>query len=258
YRDLQKQTSYKKIDITRDYLFLKDLLDRNKDAVAVIDGTLFNEEIKIIGELFSEIYSLYPINPLILQNNLKFEELDNYEVYIIDGWDLNKDYGTIGSVIKRNVYYKNYQLILYQDLNDQLVKELENRLPRVLFLYKNFYKLSPNKQKIMGILNKVKHLVLPLSSNDLGILKILGEIKELEVDKIKNRKVFVFTRDLKKDLYFLDSKNSFLFTCKINDYSKIFENLYILPSWLELDGVFYNLFNQEIVCCAIVGREVVR
>ncbi len=119
---------------------LQNLLNSLKTTLTnflvILDGTLSNEEINLINSIFeNNIYTYYPI-PRDILSNPKFNEIDNFVNYLIINIDLDKDYGAIGSVIKRNVRLKNKNLFLYNvnnsnylnisKLNIYKIQELEN------------------------------------------------------------------------------------------------------------------------------------
>lgn len=232
YRELQKKKIYPEVNILQNIPTTK-----SDNSIAIIDGTLFNEEIEIIANLFPIIYSLYEINPRILKNEITFQEIENYQIYVIDNWDINKEYGAIGSILKRNAHYNRAKIINYPDLKHT---QLENN--KVLFLYKNSSKVYQSLEN----LENVKHLVLPIGPNDVGILRILGNIKKFSKEDIENKDVFIFTRELKENLSEFNFSRVYLFTSKLNDYTKIFQNIYLIPFWFNVCGSFYNLFNQLI------------
>lgn len=234
YREL-KQKKLPTFDLLNNYEILSNQV--NSKSVVIIDGTLFNEEIEKIKKIFNNIFILDDINPKVLQNKITFEELDNYSVYVVDNWDINKEYGAIGSVLKRNSYYKKAKIIQYKDLVNNFEKYSFNE-EKVIFIYKNYLSLLPenckNKNEINSILENSEHLVLPLKANSIGLIKILG--KEADVvnnftDILENfEKIFVFSREVN------DIDQEFLSLPKVK--------VYLLPFWFEINGSFYNVFNQ--------------
>ncbi|MCX7758959.1 MAG: 2Fe-2S iron-sulfur cluster-binding protein [bacterium] len=224
----------------------KIVKDIDESSVAVVDGTLFNEEIEKIRGLFPKTFALYKVNPKILDNPISFDELDNYQTYIIAGWDLNKEYGTIGSVIKRNKYYRNCKVIYL----DEGKFEISGK---TIFIYKNYY----SSNFLNGL--DCDHLVLPLNTNDVGLLKLIGNKTLQEIDNLEYSSLFIFSRDLNLNISNITGrfKRRFLFTIDVDRYSELFDEVFPIVSEFEVKGSFYNLFNQLLCVDRVFDREVV-
>lgn len=240
YRKNNQQKKYGKLELQKALEIYKDRIDKN--SIAVIDGTLFNEELELIKSVFSRVKVAYPINPKILENNLTIDDLDKYQTYIISGWDLNKEYGALGSIIKRNALHKDHKMINLDTLRENEIKRVKNMVVgKALYIYKNYPK---------HVLDGFDELVLPIGPNDIGVLKTFGvdfgKAAISESDLTSDTTMFVFSRELKINLDNLTKKvkKSLLFTFYLNGHVKNFNEITMIPSQYDISGRFYNLFNQ--------------
>lgn len=236
---LQNRKHFRNVNIIQDSYLIESI--RTKSSVALIDGTLFNEEIQKITEIFGteNTYCLYKINPKINNNKITFDELDKYDAYIIYGWNLDKDYGTIGSVIKRNYRLKNKKMFR--------IEEVKDFIKNSIFIYPACFEYINNKRFWED------EIVLPTNTNDIGVLKYIGN-KYLDEELVKEfDKIFIFTRN--SDVLPLYEKDCYLFTYTDRQIEG-FKEVFLLPSEYEIDGTFYNVFNQLISVKSITKEGV--
>jgi formate dehydrogenase major subunit len=258
------------IDFEKFKSLLTSLNKKLNNFFVIIDGTLTNEELKLINDIFSnKIYIYYPI-VLDILNNPKFNEIDNFENYLIINIDLDKYYGALGSVIKRNVRLKNKNLILYNinnpnylylsKLNIKKIEDFEN----IRYLNKNLliildsidYIKFRNEIKNLFTNGDYKFFILPIQTNDLGIIHNINNFKLIDEDKeIKNYKnVIIFSRDLKninsKILELIENKSKIIFTLKNDTNLEIIskmdnvDTVNYLSHLFDLSASFYNTFNM--------------
>ncbi|MEN2984133.1 MAG: 2Fe-2S iron-sulfur cluster-binding protein [Dictyoglomaceae bacterium] len=224
------------------------------NAVAYVDGSLFNEELELIKELFNgRVYSLYPNNSPI-PSNINIGDLDNSNFFVIIGVDLNREYGTIGSFVKRNVIGKKAKLmVIDKELNSlakiadyvfnikdiNLALDILNKEKEVTIIYKN---LSESEKSLLLSLSNAKFLHLPMETNSIGLQK-LG----IKHEKISAENVFVFGKNLEgiKDL---PIKNSFMlvFTPYENEELHKGDVIVGITDGFEREGTFYNLEGKKV------------
>lgn len=229
---------------------VRNLIDEN--SVAVVDGTLFNEELEKIKTTFPKTFTLYEVNPKILQNNIKIDQLENYQTFIISGWDLDKEYGSLGSIIKRSKLHRNCRVIHLDKEEIQFNPQLTGK---AIFIYKNF---CPKQNLNINEL-EIDELVLPINTNDIGLLKIIGNQSISSESNLNTSNLFVFSRDLKviNDRFIEKSQRKFLFTYNLNSNTEMFDHVFGIVSEFETNGSFYNLFNELIYLERVFEKEVV-
>jgi len=241
---------FKKIDFDG---IIKTINEKMEDSVVYVDGSLFNEELSLIKKVFKDrVFSLYENEPPI-ESNVSIDDIKNAKDYIVIGVDLNREYGVIGSFIKRKIFSKNGRLILFDSNYNSLknvanyvfgIDELESGLEKLkdldspIIIYKNLSK------KEVEILNKYKNFRffhLPFETNSIGLLK--ENIKH-KIEKSKN--IIFIGKNLQglKDI----AKESFtiLFTPYETDEINKFDLLIPINDGFEREGSFYNVDGKVI------------
>ncbi|MCX7845239.1 MAG: 2Fe-2S iron-sulfur cluster-binding protein [Dictyoglomaceae bacterium] len=224
------------------------------NAIAYVDGSLLNEEIELIKELFKDkVYSIYPVeNPI--PSNINIKDLDNSEFFVVIGVDLNREYGTIGSFIKRNVMGKKVKLMVIDKEFNSLTKiadyvfnikdlslalDIIKKEKEVTIIYKN---LSDIEKSMLQSLSNTKFLYLPPETNTIGLHK-LG----IKHEKISAENVFIFGKNLQgiKDL---PIKNSFtvVFTPYEDEELHRSDVIVGITNGFEREGTFYNLEGKKL------------
>ena len=241
---------FKKIDFDG---IIKTINEKMEGLVVYVDGTLFNEELSLIKKVFKDrVFSLYENEPPI-ESNVSIDDIKNAKDYIVIGVDLNREYGVIGSFIKRKIFSKNGRLILFDSNYNSLknvanyvfgIDELESGLEKLkdldspIIIYKNLSK------KEVEILNKYKNFRffhLPFETNSIGLLK--ENIKH-KIEKSKN--IIFIGKNLQglKDI----AKESFtiLFTPYETDEINKFDLLIPINDGFEREGSFYNVDGKVV------------
>jgi len=241
---------FKKIDFDG---IIKTINEKMEDSVVYVDGTLFNEELSLIKKVFKDrVFSLYENEPPI-ESNVSIDDIKSAKDYIVIGVDLNREYGVIGSFIKRKIFSKNGRLILFDSNYNSLknvanyvfgIDELESGLEKLkdldspIIIYKNLSK------KEVEILNKYKNFRffhLPFETNSIGLLK--ENIKH-KIEKSKN--IIFIGKNLQglKDI----AKESFtiLFTPYETDEINKFDLLITINDGFEREGSFYNVDGKVV------------
>ncbi len=252
--------------------FLYSIITNLKDFLVILDGTLLNQELKLINDIFkNNVYTYYPITKDIL-NNPDFKEIEEFQNYIIINVDLDKDYGAIGSLIKRNVKLKNKNLITlnlnnpnYTNLSKLNINNINDLKKLNDTLYDNFLFILNAidyiqlKDDIKDLLTNKNYrfLILPIKTNDVGIIYFINNLNTINLSlKINdNKTIIIFSRDLKNikeiNLFKIIQNNSkIIFTLKDYENLEILNNLknikllVYLPHLLNFSGNFYNMFNM--------------
>ncbi|MGB9857134.1 MAG: 2Fe-2S iron-sulfur cluster-binding protein [Dictyoglomaceae bacterium] len=233
---------------------LKIFKAKLKDSVAYVDGSLFNEELELLKEIFKDkIYSLYPNEPPI-PSDINLSDLDNGEVFLVIGIDLNREYGVVGSIIKRRVLGKKAKLIVVdKDFNSLAkvadyvfnIKDLNLALDSikneksVIVVYKD---LSPEDKNLFFERKNLKFLWLPPETNSLGLFK--AGIKH---NKVSSPNVFIFGKNL-EGIKNIPLENAFVIGFTPYDTEEVHKmNLVVaICDGFEREGTFYNLEGRRL------------
>ena len=241
---------FKKIDFDG---IIKTINEKMEDSVVYVDGTLFNEELSLIKKVFKDrVFSLYENEPPI-ESNVSIDDIKNAKDYIVIGVDLNREYGVIGSFIKRKIFSKNGRLILFDSNYNSLknvanyvfgIDELESGLEKLkdldspIIIYKN---LSEKETEILSKNKNFRFFYLPFETNSIGLLK--ENIKH-KIEKSKN--IIFIGKNLQglKDI----AKESFtiLFTPYETDEINKFDLLITINDGFEREGSFYNVDGKVV------------
>lgn len=230
---------------------IKSKLD---NAVAYVDGSLLNEELELIKELFKgKVYSLYP-NESPIPSNINIKDLDNSNFYVVIGVDLNREYGTIGSFVKRNVIGKKAKLMVIDKEFNSLAKiadyvfnmkdfnlalDIIKKEPEVTIIYKQ---ISNEEKSLLSSLSNAKFLHLPMETNSVGLQK-LG----IKHEKVSADNVFIFGKNLEgiKDLP-LKNTFTFVFTPYEDEELHKADVIVGITNGFEREGTFYNLEGKNL------------
>jgi len=236
---------------------LKEIL-KNKlsdDVVAYVDGSLLNEELELVKEIFKDkVYSLYPNNSPI-ESNISIKDLDNMDAYLVIGVDLNKEFGTIGSFVKRNVIGNKKKLVLVDEKENSLNKVADHTYNRkdldlAISSLKNennvaviFKDLKDEEAKILKANNNFKFLWLPKETNTVGLNKL-----NIPHEEKHAKNVFVFAKNL-EGLNNMNLNNTFLVIFTPYNHEVLNKaNLVVgISNGFEKEGTFYNLEGKKLV-----------
>ncbi|HOJ92889.1 MAG TPA: 2Fe-2S iron-sulfur cluster-binding protein [Dictyoglomaceae bacterium] len=233
---------------------IKLINSKIKDAIAYVDGSLFNEELALIKEIFKDkVYSIYPVEPQI-PSNISLKDLDTAEFFVVIGADLNRDYGAIGSMVKRRVLGKKAKLMVidgefnslakiadyvFNTKNINAAKDVLKNEKEVVVIYRD---LNKEEKEVLSSLNNAKFLFLPQETNTIG-LHNLG----IKHEKVSAPTVFIFGKDLEgiKDL---PIENSFkiVFTPYENEEIHKADVVVGTTNGFESEGSFYNLEGKTL------------
>ena len=241
---------FRKIDFDG---IVKVINEKMENSVVYVDGSLFNEEIALIKKVFKDrVYSLYENEPPI-KSNVSIGDIKKGDEFIVIGVDLNREYGVIGSFVKRKVSSGNGKLIVFDSDFNSLANiteyvfgrdELESGLEKLkdlkspIVIYKN---LSQKEVEILSKYKDYKFFNLPLETNSIGLLK--ENIKH-RIEKSKNI-IFIGKnpsglKEIAKDSYVI------VFTPYDTEEINKFDLLIPMNDGFEREGSFYNI-DEKIV-----------
>ncbi|MBC7194278.1 MAG: (2Fe-2S)-binding protein [Caldisericia bacterium] len=233
---------------------LRLINEKLSDLIVYVDGSLFNEELELVKSVFKDkVYSLYPNKPKI-PTNISLNELKNSNEFIVIGVDLNREYGVIGSFVKRKVLAQEGKLTLFDGEYNSLaeisnfvfnINELKDGLNKIkdwknpVVIYKE---LSDEAKELLLSLNNLKFLWLPPEPNSIGLLnyKIKHEKKE--------SKNILFIGENSQGLKDFD-KDSFVIVFtpyETDDVLKKANVIVSIPNGYEREGSFYNIENKLV------------
>lgn len=237
---------YRKLDKEK---IIKLINEKSDEIKIYVDGSLFNEEIELIKKVFGErVYSLYPNRPQI-PSNINLKDLRNENEFIVIGVDLNREYGVIGSFIKRKVLTQNGKLALFDSEFNSLaeisnysfnLKELREGLEKLkdfkspVVIFKN---LPEESVEILKNKENFKFLWLPFETNSLGLNKL--NIKH-EINKTKT--VLFFGENIEGLKSF--DKETFIIAFTPYETDELLRRANVIvgiENGFERDGTFYNL-----------------
>ncbi len=224
------------------------------NAIAYVDGSLFNEELELIRELFKDkVYSIYPTESPI-PTNINLKDLDNGSFFVVIGVDLNREYGTVGSFVKRNVIGKKAKLMVVDKGFNSLAKiadyvfnikdlglalDILKKEKEIIVIYKS---LSKDEGKILESLSNARFLHLPLETNTVGLQKL-----RIKHDKVSAENVFIFGRNL-EGIRDLPIENSFTLIFTPYENNQLYKGDVIVGvnDGFEREGTFYNLEGKKL------------
>jgi len=274
YINVFDYNSYLKLD--NQLLSLNDIFKIIKEnlekSVILVDGTLTNEELILISNLNNNFkYTYYDLTQDLL-NNPSLNDLDNFDNYVIFDIDLDKEFGALGSILKRNVLLKNKKLFslnvvnkVYLDISSKVLKEFGqiNELAKKYFNNNTLFIIPidlylKNYSYFCNFFN-CKFLILPNNSNDMGLIKILKNIPNIikleDFGDFRDKGIILISRDLNNlsNLYLLNHMDNekiiITFTNKENlNIIKDFKNVkkvFNIGHYFEIAGSFWNMFNYK-------------
>lgn len=151
------------------------------NAEVVVEGSLSNEDLAALKSLFGErVFSLQDVAPP-LPATAKLQDLADADTYLVIGVDLNREYGTVGSLIKRRTIPGTAKLILVDDGFNSLaastdfvfsMEDLDSALAearkgrKVVIVYSH---LRETVAEALRAESQFLRLFLPYESNTLGL-----------------------------------------------------------------------------------------
>ncbi|MEI6309567.1 MAG: 2Fe-2S iron-sulfur cluster-binding protein, partial [bacterium] len=150
-------------------------------CLAVVEGSLSNEDLAALKSLFGErVFSLQDVaSPL--PATAKLQDLADADTYLVVGVDLNKEFGTVGSLIKRRTIPGAAKLIVVDDGFNSLaastdfvfsMKDLDSALAearkgqKVVIVYSHLREIVAEALRAES---QFLTLFLPYESNTLGL-----------------------------------------------------------------------------------------
>ncbi|MCX8095289.1 MAG: 2Fe-2S iron-sulfur cluster-binding protein [Caldisericia bacterium] len=247
----KEEANFKKLDRER---LIKLISEKINELIVYIDGTLFNEEIELIKNVFKDkVYSLYTNEPQI-PSSITLKDLNNEKEFIVIGVDLNREYGVVGSFVKRKVLGGEGKLAVFDSDFNSLAQISHytfniNQLKEGLEELKDFkspvviYKEIPKEAaEILKSKDNYKFLWLPPETNSIGLNKF--GIK----NEIKNSKVVIFfgenidgLKNFNKDTYII------AFTpYETEELLKRADVIVGISNGFEREGTFYNIDGKVV------------
>lgn len=243
---------YHKIDFDGVLKVAKSKIGEN--AVAYVDGSLYNEELSLIKEVFGKnVYSVNPVEPPI-PSSTDLSGLSKAEGYVVIGVDLNRDYGVVGSMIKRKVLgEERAKLFVVDDKFNSLTnatgnvfafKDIEKALEQAKGLKDVVVVYSSLPDDVKDVLLKhdeFKYLWLPYETNTIGLIK-----NGIKHETVNAKNVFFFGKDCKK----IREKFPDAFIAAATPFEiEATENVDLIiatKDGFEREGTFYNLEGKSL------------
>jgi formate dehydrogenase major subunit len=263
------------LKLNNQFLSLNDIFNIIKKkidgSIILIDGTLTNEELILISNLNNK-YIYYDLTEDLL-NNPSLEELDNFDNYVIFDIDLDKEFGALGSILKRNVLIKNKKLFsfnvfnkVYLDISFKVLREYNelNEVSKKHFNNNTLFIVPINlylkDYSYFANFSNYRFLILPVNSNDIGLIKILKNVPNIANLKnyvdFSDKNIILVSRELKnlKDLNLLNNMDNekIIITFANNENLNIIKNfknvklVFNIGHYFEISGSFWNMFNYEV------------
>ncbi|MGC8943420.1 MAG: 2Fe-2S iron-sulfur cluster-binding protein [Caldisericia bacterium] len=227
---------------------IRIMSEKIKDAVIYVDGTLFNEELSLIKKVFKDrVFSLYENEPPI-KSDVTIDDIKKANNFIVIGVDLNREYGVIGSFIKRKASAGNGKITTFDNNFNSLATVSENvfgleELEKGLEELKNlespiviYKKLSKKNVEILSKYKNLRFFHLPFETNSVGLLK--ENIKH----KIEKSKNIIFIGKNPEGLKeILDDSFTIALTPYEIEMANKFNLLIPIKDGFEKEGTFYNI-----------------
>jgi formate dehydrogenase major subunit len=242
---------FRKIELEK---ILKLINERFNELVVYVDGSLFNEELELIKNVFKDrVYSIQPNEPKI-PSNITLNELKNSNEFIVIGVDLNREYGVVGSFVKRKVLSQEGKLALFDGEFNSIaeisnyvfnIKELKEGLEKIkefknpVVIYKD---LTDEEKEILLSHENFKFLWLPPETNSFGLLN-----HKIKHEK-KDSKNILFIGENTNKLKDFD-KDSFIIVFTPYETEEVLKRANVIvsiPNGFEREGSFYNLENRLV------------
>jgi formate dehydrogenase major subunit len=228
------------------------MADKIDGAAAYVDGSLSNEELGRIKDLFGEkVYSLRPVNAPI-PSTARIEDLKTAGTIVVFRLDLDAQYGALGSLIKRRAAMNEAGLILVDAPENTFAKLPGKRLGSSEFLagikgltgtddcllvYRD---LEDKERDALSSLEGMRFLWLPPETNTLGLAR-LG----IEHAAPKGKALFFFGKDI-PEVAIEDGTFVACFSPYENRLTRRADLVVPIRDGFEREGTFYNL-EGEIV-----------
>lgn len=232
---------------------IKIISEKMENSVVYVDGTLFNEELSLIKKVFlDKVYSLYENEPPI-KSTVTIDDIKNGKEFIVIGVDLNREYGVVGSFIKRNSSIKDAKIYLFDNNFNSLAsiskkiygrKELNEGLDELkdlespIVIYKN---LSNDEVNVLNKYKNLRFFHLTPETNSYGLVKENIPHKLIESKNI----IFIGKNpDGLKDII----KDSYVIALTPYDTKEIGDFDLVMPikDGFEREGSFYNLDGKVV------------
>jgi len=219
-----------------------------------VDGSLYNEELSLIKEVFGKnVYSVNPVEPPI-PSSTDLSGLSKAEGYVVIGVDLNRNYGVVGSMIKRRVLgEERAKLFVVDDKFNSLTnatgnvfafKDIEKALEQAKGLKDVVVVYSSLPDDVKDVLLKhdeFKYLWLPFETNTIGLIK-----NGIRYETVNAKNVFFFGKDYKK----IREKFPDAFIVAATPFEiEATENVDLViatKDGFEREGTFYNLEGKSL------------
>lgn len=247
---LRDDFGFRKVDFEK---VLKIVSEKMNHSEVFIDGSLFNEEIDLIKKVFKDrVFSLYPNEPPI-ESNATLKDIKEATEFIVIGVDLNREYGVVGSFIKRKVLGQSGKLAVF-DGEFNSFANVANYLFSIDELQAGLEKLKEFKNPIViykDLSNKTKEILLnyknfrfyhlPYETNSIGLRKANVPYKK---EKGKNIIFFGKNPEGLKDI----AKDSFVivFTPYETEETNKFDLSVPINDGFEREGSFYNIDGKVV------------
>ncbi len=246
---MRRGTSMKEIKAGELEGVIKEKID---SGAAYVDGSLSNEELSQIKDLFGEkVYSLRPVNAPI-PSTARIEDLNTAGTIVVFRLDLDAQYGALGSLIKRRVATNEASLILVDAPENTFSKLPRKRLGSSEFLADIkgltgtndcllvYQDLEDKERDVLSSQQGMKFLWLPPETNTFGLAK-LG----IEHAAPKGKALFFFGKDI-PEVAIEDGTYVACFSPHENRLTRRADLVVPIRDGFEREGTFYNL-EGEIV-----------
>lgn len=173
--------SYK--DIKTDDVYAR--ITENPDDVSIyVDGNTGLENLHLLKAMFKDrVFSIGETETPV-ESNASLSDLKDADAFLVIGTDLNREYGVIGSYVKRKIYSNQSRLILvdgefnsmvnfansvFDDNKFNLALDEAKKYGKVVVLYS---KLKKEIAETLKNEKSFKYLFLPYETNTLGLRKM--------------------------------------------------------------------------------------
>jgi len=172
----------KVVDISLDKA-LSLFMSKVDQGRAYVDGSLYNEELTRLKELFpGRLFSLNPVTPP-LPSTARIGDLGEADLFVLFRLDLDREYGALGSLVKKRVRDGAARLVLVDPAPEVFEKLPAERLSSEAFLARLdrvegagapvalYRDLDDKEKEALQKIESLRRLWLPGETNALGLTR---------------------------------------------------------------------------------------
>ncbi len=231
---------------------------RMDQGTAYVDGSLYNEELARLKELFpGRLFSLHPVSPP-LPSTARIKDLGEADLFVLFRLDLDREYGALGSLVKKRVRSGAARLVLVDGSPEVFEKLPAERLSSKAFLARLdmlegaaaavalYRDLGDKEKEALEKRESLRRIWLPGETNTVGLARY-----GIEHAPVKGDTVFLFGGNLRES----DVGNPAFLVCFTPYENGVTKKAAVVVPTLkgfEKNGTLFNLEGELLTRAAVV------